>query len=110
MRIFAARIGHFDWRPVRLFDPGDDLAADRTIWVLGIDEIEKMRSNSQCQLISREDNSSAFFAGKGDLLFELLQVGNPIFKLPLPIVPKFGSDIGPESRGKRKEPLVSGFG
>jgi hypothetical protein len=51
----------------------------------------------------------AFFARKSNLFLELLQVRDSILKLPFPVVPEFGSDIGPEPWRERKEPLVGGF-
>ncbi len=107
--VFAARIGHLKRRSVGLFDPRNDLATDRTIRVFGVDEIEKMGRNGERKLVSGQNYTSALFAGKRELPFELLQVGDAVFELPFPIVPEFGSDIWPKTRRERKEPLIGGF-
>ena len=69
-----------------------------------------MRRNRQRELVSGQDHPGALFGGQSDLLFELLKVGDPVFQLPFPVVPEFGSDIGPETWGEGKEPLIGGFG
>jgi hypothetical protein len=107
--VFAARIGHLKRRSVGLFDPRNDLATDRTIRVFGVDEIEKMGRNGERKLVSGQNYTSALFAGKRELPFELLQVSDAVFELPFPIAPEFGSDIRPKTRRERKEPLIGGF-
>ena len=108
--IFAARIGHFERGPVGLLDPRNHLATDRTVRIFRVDEIEKMGCNGEGQLVSGQDDAGALFSGKCELLFELLEVGDPVFKLPFPVVPKLGSDVWPKTWSERKEPLIGGFG
>ena len=110
MRILAARIGHFERRPVSLFDPRDHLAPDRAIWIVRINEIEKMGRDGQRKFVTGQNNPSALFGRERNLLFELLQVGDTVFKLPFPVVPELGNNIGPETWGEGKEPLIGGFG
>ena len=108
--IFAARVGHFERGAVGLFDPRNHLATDRAIRIFGIDQIEKVRGNCERQLGSGQDHPGAFFPGKCDLLFELLEIGDAVFKLPFPVVPKLGYDIGPETWSEGKEAFIGGFG
>jgi len=108
--ILAARIGHLCRGPVGLFDAWDNLATDRTVWVLWVNEIKKMWCHGQRELVSRQNYAGALLAGKGDLLFELLQVSDSVFKLPFPVVPELGIDIGPKAWCEGKEPLIGGFG
>jgi hypothetical protein len=78
--------------------------------VFPVDKVEEMRCDGQGKFVSGEDYPSTFFGRECDSLFKLLEVGDPVFKLPFPIVPEFGSDIGPETWGEGKEPLIGGFG
>ena len=78
--------------------------------VVRINEIEKMRRDGERKFVTGQNNPGALFGREGNLLFELLQVGDPVFQLPFPVVPEFGSDIGPETWGEGKEPLIGGFG
>jgi hypothetical protein len=109
VRIFAARIGHLERGPVGLFDARDDLATDWTVRIFRVNEIEKMRCNRERKLVSGQNYAGALFPRKRDLLFELLQIGDPVFELPFPVVPEFGSDIWPKAGSERKEPLIGGF-
>ncbi len=68
-----------------------------------------MGCNGERKLVSGQNYPGAFFAGKCELLFELLEVGDPVFELPFPVVPELGSNIWPKTRGESKEPLIGGF-
>src|ERR1700742_3272600 len=110
MGVFAARVCHFQRRPVGFFHPRNDLAPNWAVWIFRINEIEKVGRNCQRELVSREDYPSALFGRKCNLLFKLLKVGDPVFKLPFPVVPELGNDVWPETWGEGKETLISGFG
>ena len=109
VRIFAAGIGHLERGSDSFFDSRDDLSADRAIGVVWIDEVKKMRRDGEAQLMARQQHPGPLFRGELDFGFEIFQAGDAIFQLPLPIIPKFSRDIGPEARNVRTEPLVSGL-
>jgi hypothetical protein len=108
--IFAAGVGHFEWSTVGLFNTRDYLATNRAKRVFRVDKVEEMRCDCQRKFVSGEDYPRTFFGRERDPLFKLLEVGDPVFKLPFPIVPELGSDIGPETWGEGEEPLIGGFG
>ena len=107
--VLAAGVGHFERRPVGFFDARDHLSTNRALWILGFDEIEKMRRNRKREFVSGQDHPGAFLGGWRDFLFELLQVGQQVFKLPFPVVPELGSDIGPETWGEGKRDAYRRF-
>ena len=110
VRVFAARVRHFDRRSICFFEARDYLATNRAIGILGVDQVKKVGGDRKRELVAGQQDAGAFFAGKGDLPLELAQVGDSVFKLPFPVVPVFRSDIGPETRREGKEPLVGGLG
>jgi hypothetical protein len=109
VRVFAARVGHFEGRSIRLFKARDDLATYRTIGIVRSNQVKKMGSYGKCKFVAGEYDAGAFFVRKSNLLLELLQVRDSILKLPFPVVPEFGCHVGPETWRERKEPLVGGF-
>jgi hypothetical protein len=62
-----------------------------------------MRSYGERELVSRKQDTRAFFAGKIKMLVELRQRRNSIFELPFPIVPEFRRDIRPVPWRMRNE-------
>jgi len=108
--VFAAGIGHLGRGPVGLFDAGDNLATNRTVWVFWVDEIEKMWCHRKREFVSGQNYAGALFGGKGDLLLKLLQVSDSVFKLPFPVIPVLRFDLGPKAWSEGKEPLIGGFG
>ena len=110
VRVFAARVRHFDRRSICFFEARDYLATNRAIGIFGVDQVKKVGGDRKRELVAGQQDAGAFFAGKGDLPLELAQVGDSVFKLPFPVVPVFRSDIGPETRREGKEPLVGGLG
>jgi hypothetical protein len=110
MRIFTAGVRHLERSPVGLFYARNHLAPNGTIWILRVDEIKEMRGNRERELVSGKDHPGPFIPAQDNSLFELLEIGDSIFKLPFPVIPEFGSDIGPESGGEGKEPLIGGLG
>jgi hypothetical protein len=98
MSIFAARVFHFPWGEVGFFDSGNDLAANRAIFIGRVDEIEEVRRDGHGQLGIGEDGSSSFLGGEGrKKFFELLDGGYPVLELPLPVVPLVIGNMGPKA-------------
>ena len=92
-----------------LLDARDDLAADRTIRIIPLDQVEKMRRDRERQLCSGKQDAAAFFVRKLKVLFELGERGHPVFQLPFPIIPEFGRHLGPITRRMRDELLPIHF-
>ena len=47
--------------------------------VVRINEIEKMRRDGERKFVTGQNNPGALFGREGNLLFELLQVGDAVF-------------------------------
>lgn len=110
VRVFPARVAHLDRRTDGFFDSRNYLAPDWAIRIKGIDEVKKVRCDAKSELITRKQYTGPFFSGQRDLIFELFESSDPIFELPLPIVPRVRWNIGPKALAKRNKPLISGFG
>ena len=63
MGVLAAWIQHLIGGSVRLFDSGNNLTTDGTVGVVTIDQTEKMRRDSEGQLLSCKDGPRPFFGG-----------------------------------------------
>ena len=61
VRIFAARIGHIVRRRPGLFDPRNDLTPDRTIRIIALDQVEKMRRDRESELGAGKQHAAPFF-------------------------------------------------
>src|SRR3569833_2358955 len=61
VRIFPARVAHFPGRRMRLLNARDDLPADRTVFVRGIDEAKKIRRDGERQYVVCEFRAGEFF-------------------------------------------------
>ena len=109
MRVLSARVSHLKRRPAPFRRVGNDLAANRAVRILAIDQIEEVRSHGKRELVSREQNPGALFWGQGDFPLELGKVRDSVFKLPFPVVPELGSDAGPVSWRMGMEPPVGDF-
>ena len=71
-----------------LGDFGDDLEAHGTIFVRGIDQVEKVGSDGQGQFMVGQFRAGEFLGRKGGQEFlELFDGGDAVFELPAPIVP-----------------------
>ena len=95
MGIFATRVGHVVRRSPGFLDPRDDLAPDRAIRVIALDQVEKVRSDGQSELCPGKQHAGPLLIRQLEMLLKLSQRGNPVFELPFPVVPEFRRDRGP---------------
>ena len=89
----------------RFFDARNDLAPDRTIGIIALDQVEKVRRDGKRQFVAGKQNAVAFFIGKFEQLLELRQRRDAIFQLPFPIVPLLSWNIRPVTRRVRDKPF-----
>ena len=61
VRILAAGIGHVVRRRPRLFDPRNDLAPNRAIRIVALDQVEKMRRDGERELGAGKQHAAPFF-------------------------------------------------
>ena len=80
------------------FDPRDDLAADRTVFVRGIDQVEKVRRDGERELVIREFRAGIFLGRqRRHQPMQLLERGNAVLELPVPVVPVRIRNVAPEA-------------
>lgn len=101
--VLAAGIGHLGRRDRSLADMGNDLAADRTVGILPLDQVEVVGSDGQRELVAGEDDAGTLLGCQLQVLLQSLKGRDPVLELPLPIIPQVGRRIGPISgRGRKK--------
>src|ERR1035441_4699872 len=78
----------FPLRNMRLLDPRDDLPANRAVLVGGVDEVEEVGRDGQCQLVIGQRGAGDFLRReRGHQALELLYGGDAVLELPLPVGP-----------------------
>src|SRR5262245_60674587 len=98
MRVLAARITQLPRRGEGFLDARDDLPANRTELVGGIDKIEKVRCDAQCQLRVRELGAGNFLGGqRWHQRLEPRQRTDAVLQLPAPVVPISVGNIAPKA-------------
>ncbi len=98
VRILAARVRHVVGRFPALLDAGNDLAANRAIRIVLLDQVEKMRRDRERELRSGEQDAVAFVIRQVEMLLQLRERGDAILELPFPVVPEFRRHVGPVTR------------
>ena len=95
MAVLTARVGHLGGGNRSLPDMGDDLPADRAVGILALDQIEIMGRDGEGQLVARKDHASTLLRSEEEVLLKPLQCGDPVAKLPLPVIPLVGWNLLP---------------
>jgi hypothetical protein len=103
VRVLPARIGHVVRRGPGFLDPWDDLAPNRAIGVVSLDQVKKMGRDGESELGAGEENAAAFFIRQLQVLLELGERRHPIFQLPFPVIPKLRRNVRPVARRMRDE-------
>src|SRR5437016_5343510 len=89
VRIFAARIGHVVRGCPSLLDPGNDLTPDWILVIVPRHEVKKVWRDREREFVARKQNAATLLVTQLQVFFQLSQGGDPVLKLPFPIVPKF---------------------
>ena len=106
MRIFAARIAHFPRRGVRFLDARDDLPADRAILIRRVNQVEEIRRDGQRQLVVGQLRAGEFLRRqRRHQPLKLLDRGDAVLELPVPVVPVGIGNVGPKTPPRRAELL-----
>ena len=106
VRIFAARVRHVVGRRPGLLDPRDDLAPDRAIGIVRLDQVEKMRRDRKSEFVARKQHARPLRLGKNEMFLELGERSDAVLQLPFPVIPEFGRNIG-EVSGRVGDELFS---
>lgn len=93
VRVFPTRIRHLRGIGVGFFDAGNDLPPNGTVRIGGVNEVKIVRRDRSGQFGAREENSGALFVAEGEVLFDLLEFGDPVLELPLGGIPVAGRDV-----------------
>jgi hypothetical protein len=72
---------------LQLVAGGDRLLTDGIVGIVQIDQGQIVRGDSHAQLAQRGGNALFLFGSQLDVLFQLIQRLDPVFDLPMPIVP-----------------------
>ena len=98
VRIFAARIAHFPRSGVRFLDARHDLPANRTVFIRRINQVEKIRRDAERELVVRELRARQFLRReRGQEFLQLLDRGDAVLQLPVPVVPVGVRNVVPET-------------
>ena len=68
-------------------DTGNDLTANGTVGVGGVDEVEVMRGDSGGKFGAGEENAGALFFAEGEVFLDISEGGDTVFELPFGRVP-----------------------
>jgi hypothetical protein len=85
--VLSQGVHHVALRKVKFLDPGDRLSSNGTIGVDRIHEVRKIRGHGHGQPSFGVIDPFDFFRGQFEDLFDLVEGGDPMPKLPSPIVP-----------------------
>ena len=92
----ADRVLGFARSDIGFFDARDDLPTDRTVRILGVDQVEEMGRDRQGQLMRGKETTFPLFLGQRQPLLELRKGGDAVAELPVPVVPLRGGHVLPE--------------
>ena len=85
-------------------DPGDDLPANGTEFVGGIDQVKEVRGDRQGQLLIGQGGAGVLFGREsGHQPLKLLNRGDAVLELPMPIVPVRIGNVTPKAASGREE-------
>ena len=89
--ILAAGIGEFLGRVPAFLDARDDLAADRAIRIVAVDQVEKVRGDRHRQLVPGEQDAGALDIGEVEARFEIGEGIHAVAELPFVVAPVVSS-------------------
>ena len=95
--VLGERVLHHRREGLLLAPERDDLAADRVVGVVGVDQADEVRRDVDPELV-RCAQAGALLVGEVEDRLDLLEVVDAVAELPAPVVPLLVGDIGPERR------------
>ena len=95
MAVLGERVLHHRGERLRLAAARDDLAADRVVRVLRVDEADEVRRDVDPELVRRRQ-TLALVVGQLEDLLDLGEVVDPVAELPAPVVPLGVGDVLPD--------------
>ena len=84
-------------------DARDDLAADRAVGIVRVDQVEEMRGDRHRELGAGQQHAGAFLGGEFDPLLELGERLDAVLQLPLRILPMAERLLRPVAGGVGEE-------
>ena len=84
--VLGQRVLHHRREGIVLATGRDDLAADRVVRVLRVDQADEVRRDVDAELVGRRE-TLALLIGQLEDPFDLLEVVDPVRQLPTPVVP-----------------------
>ncbi len=93
--VLGERVLHHRREGLLLATERDDLATDRVVRILGIDQADEVRGDIDAELVVGRESLS-FLIGELEDLLDLFEVVDPVRELPAPVVPLRVRDVLPE--------------
>ena len=93
--VLGERVLHHRGEGAVLAADRDDLAADRVVRVVRVDQADEVRRDVDPELV-RGGETGALVVGQVEDLLDLLEVVDPVAELPAPVVPLRVRDVLPE--------------
>src|SRR3990172_5284687 len=92
--VLGERVLHHPREGLRLAPEGDDLAAERVVGVLRVDQAQEVRRDVHAELVRRRE-ALALLVGQLQDPLDFLEVVDPVRELPAPVVPLLIGDVRP---------------
>ncbi len=93
--VLGERVLHHRGERLLLTAERDDLAPDRVVGVLRVDQADEVGRDVDPELV-RGAEAVALLVGQLQDLLDLLEVVDPVAELPAPVVPLLVGDVGPD--------------
>lgn len=101
--VLATGVRHFLGGVPAFLDARNDLAADRAVGIVTVDEIEKVRRDGHGQLGAGEEDTSAFDVGEIEVEFQFGEGIDAVPQLPTVVVPIYHCIVRPVAGSMRNE-------
>ena len=93
--VLGERVLHHRREGLLLAAEGDDLAADRVVRVVRVDQADEVGRDVDPELVRRRQ-AVALLVGQVEDRLDLLEVVDAVGELPAPVVPLLVGDVGPD--------------
>src|SRR5438445_13843970 len=72
-----------------------DLESDRTLGIVDVDQVEKIRRDRQCELVPGKSDASALLGRERHVTLQLVEGRDAVLQLPTPVLPICCRDVLP---------------